>query len=366
MGVFMTDSQTRILRLGVGWFVRIVHHTAAVSLVAFLLAYVVSPSTYAWKAFQTAVFVDELREVSLLAVGIHVGLAGCLWALMYIIYQLVRLRTSNRAPKVVKLARGSVMTETIVILPVWMLLVFGLLQLAVNNVGGILANVAVYEAARSAWVWKGEVGNRAGVTDAVVSDRARIAVAMVMTPVATGDFTTSPVLPAAAKKMRTALAFAHVPLSSVLAGVLPADATDLLAGAGSFSLTGLATRNNQSVWRALDGDPFIIRTLKKFTFAYHCAKVDVSESNGETTVKMTYNHQISMPAMGPVFGKFKFPAADNGYRAGYYTTYKRTSGRASQGNNPANAARPSNFFDGISPGGDSSENDLRGSVGFWD
>lgn len=362
----MTDPQTRMLRLGIGWFVHVVHHTAAVSLIAFLLAYAVSPSTYAWKAFQTAVLVDELRDMSMLAVAIHVGLAACLWALMYIVYQLVRLRLSNRTPKVVKLARGSVMTETIVILPVWMLLVFGLLQLAVNNVGGILANVAVYEAARSAWVWKGESGKRAGVTDAMVADRARIAAAMVMTPVATGDFTTSPMLPAAAKKMRTALAYAHVPLSSVLAGALPADAADFISGAGSFSLTGLATRNNQSVWRALDGDPFIIRTLKKFTFAYHCAKVDVSESNGDTTVKMTYHHQITMPAMGPVFGKFKWPGADNGYRAGYYTTYKRTSGRKSQGNNPANAARPSNFFDAISPGGNSSENDLRSSVGFWD
>jgi hypothetical protein len=285
---------------------------------------------------------------------LHLGLAACLWAMTFIVFQLIKMRVSQRKLGVVKLARGSVMTETIVILPVWMLLVFGLLQLAVNNVGGILANVAVYEAARTAWVWKGEVGKRAGVTDAIVTDRARIAAAMVMTPVATGDFTSDPRLPTvAANKMRNALALAHVPLiGSVASQVLPGNAQDLIAGAGSFSFTGLATRNNQSVWRALDGDPFIIRTLKKFTFAYHCTKVEVSESGGETVAKLTYLHQISMPMMGPVFGSRKLFSADTGYRSGYYTTYKRSSGRASQSNNPANAALPSNFFDGILPSND--------------
>lgn len=352
----MNENQTHRVRTLATWTVYGVLHTFGVGVFAFGLAYVLAPSAYAWKCFQSAVAIGELRDVSLTAGLLHLGLATCLWAMTFIVLQLIKMRVTQRKVGVVKLSRGSVMTETIVILPVWMLLVFGLLQLAVNNVGGILANVAVYEAARTAWVWKGESGKRAGVTDAIVADRARIAAAMVMTPVATGDFTTNPILPAAATKMRNALALAHVPLlGSVAAQVLPGNAQDFLAGAGSVSFTGLATRNNQSVWRALDGDPFIIRTLKKFTFAYHCTKVEVSDSaGGETVAKLTYLHQISMPMMGPVFGSFKALSADTGYRAGYYTTYKRSSGRASQGNNPANAAIPSNYFDDILPSNDAS------------
>ncbi|MEZ4461909.1 MAG: hypothetical protein R3E66_19740 [bacterium] len=362
----MNDKRTRALRVGVNWVVTSVMHTLGVGVYAFALAYVVAPSAYAWRCFEAATAIDELRDTSLLAFGLHVALSACLWALTYIAFQLIKLRRSQRKLAVVRATRGSVMTETIVILPVWMLLVFGMLQLAVNNVGGILANVAVYEAARTAWVWKGEVGKRANVTDAIVADRARIAAAMVMTPVAVGDFASNPTLPAPAAKMRNALALAHVPiLSEAVAGVLPGGAQDFLAGLGSFSFTLFATRNNQSVWRALDGDPFIIRTLKKFTFAYNCTKVEVSEDGGRTVAKLTYNHQIAMPAMGPVFGELKLFSAETGYRSGYYTTFKRTSGRASQSNNPANAALPSNFFQGILPG-NSSENELRGSVGFWD
>jgi len=360
----MIEKQTRRLRHLATWIVYSVLHTLAVGIYAFGLAYVLAPSAYAWKCFQSALAVGEIRDLSLTAALLHLGLAACLWAMTFIVIQLVKMRVSQRKLGVVKLARGSVMTETIVVLPVWMLLVFGLLQLAVNNVGGILANVAVYEAARTAWVWKGEVGKRAGVTDTIVADRARIAAAMVMTPVATGDFTTNPILPAAATKMRNALALAHVPLlGSVASQVLPGNVQDLLAGAGSLSLTGLATRNNQSVWRALDGDPFIIRTLKKFTFAYHCTKVEVSESGGDTVAKLTYNHQISMPMMGPVFGSFKLLSADTGYRAGYYTTYKRSSGRASQSHNPANAALPSNYFDKILPS-DNASGDLASNPNF--
>ncbi len=360
----MKKNQTHRLKTVATWTVHAVLHTFAVGVYAFGLAYVLTPSAYAWKCFQSAVAVGELRDLSVTAGLLHLGLAACLWAMTYIVIQLIKMRTTQRKLGVVKLTRGSVMTETIVILPVWMLLVFGLLQLAVNNVGGVLANVAVYEAARTAWVWKGEVGNRASVTDAMVSDRARIAAAMVMTPVATGDFATNPILPPAATKMRNALALAHVPLlGSVAAQVLPGGAQDFLAGVGSFSFTLFATRKNQSVWRALDGDPFIIRTLKKFTFAYHCTKVEVSESGGETVAKLTYLHHLSMPMMGPVFGSFKLLSEDTGYRTGYYSTYVRTSGRASQSNNPANSAIPSNFFDDILPSNDA-DGELAGEFPF--
>lgn len=363
----MNDTKSTWLRWIVGWATTAIHHTAAVAVYAFVLAYVITPSTLAWKSFRAAATIDELRDMSLTGGLIHVGLAACLWAMTYIVFSLVRLRRKQRKLQVVRARRGSVMTETIVILPVWMLLVFGLLQLAVNNVGGILANVAVYEAARSAWVWKGEAGKRANVNDAMVTDRARIAAALVMAPVAVGDFVANPILPTSATKMRNALALAHVPLSSAVAGALPAVAQDLLGAAGSlYDSALLATRENQSVWRALDGDLFIVRSLKKFTFAYHCTKVQVSETNGETQVKLTYKHQIAMPAMGPVFGKFNYIPTDTGLRFGYYTTYKRTSGRSSQSNNPANAALPSNFFSSSPPSGGGGEGELRGAVGFWD
>lgn len=321
-------------------------HLACVALIALVLGGLLAPSMITVWAAQYVWSTPELLDENILRLALHIGLAACVWGLMVITFLLARERRAKKKA-IVKLSRGTVLTETIIILPVWLLLVFGLAQLAINNIAGILGNVAVYEAARTAWVWEGEVGKRAGVTEAKMKEKVRTAVALVMTPVAPGGFVGNPTLPSHPSRMRTALAMANVPLLGGPASqLMPAGVTDLLGTGASLDLT-IPTRNNQSVSRALDQELFIVRTVKKFTHAFHATKITVN-SGDDTTVTMEYMHFIAMPMMGPIFGQKKglLYALDTSgtMRPGYYTTVKRTTSRRSQKNNPPNAARPSNMF----------------------
>lgn len=339
----------RRIAWGVSWSV---FHATGTAAIAVLFALVLAPSQYTFQLLDHVRMVPELWDQSLIRIALHFGLSACVWALACITFLLFKARVKAQPKRVVKLSRGSVMAETIIVLPVWMLLVFGLAQLTVNNIAGVLMNVAVYEAARSAWVWEGEAGNRAGVNSGMVNENARLAAALVMTPVAPGGFVGDPRLSGRAEKMRLALALTHVPLVGGAIGQnLPGDVQNLLGTVASLDLT-IPTRNNQSVMRALDSDPFIIRTVKKFTHAYHSTSVAVSQSDGDTVVKVTYKHFIAMPIMGPVFGE-KVGILDalstESKRPGYYTTFERTTGRKSQSNNPANATLPSNDFSSTPP-----------------
>jgi len=232
-----------------------------------------------------------------------------------------------------------------VILPFFLLLTFGMSQMVINNIGGALANVAVYEAGRAAWIWKPEAdAGRMGVNSAKALDRAKTAAAMVMTPVAPGDYFGNPSLDTEdAEAMRTALMLTHVPF---VGGALPggsADAVALLA-----LIDPMAFEGNRTFTNALDMSPFIIRTVKKFTHAYHATDVAFDSTGGRTGVKLEYKHHIAMPLMGPLFGSSGIDVV--GLRGGYYAKYERTFGFKTQINTP-NPALPAGPFIGSGPSG---------------
>ncbi len=296
------------------WLWMGVAHAVAVVCVAILMALVVFPVATLEALIRAHATVPQLMERSLPAFALHMGLSACLWALVVIVFQLWR----RPRPKLVRALgrRGSVMAETLIVLPLFLFLTFGMAQLAVNNMGGILANVAVYQAARAAWLWKPEVGVQRvshKMTDKEVKDRARIAAAEVMTPVAPGAYLSNPTGSDAFKKTRFALAAGQVPMGGALGG-----AGSLLATVGSVS-PKLATRNNLSLTTALGTSSFLRRSLLKFTHAYEATSVKITQKNKRVGVKLTYQLHEVMPVANHVFGKFK----KVGWRLGYFLTIKR-------------------------------------------
>ena len=78
---------------------------------------------------------------------LHLGISVCVWALFVILFHTVRPDPTDVSRRF-RATRGTVLTETLIVIPVALTLTFGLAQLAVMNVAGILANLASVQAGR--------------------------------------------------------------------------------------------------------------------------------------------------------------------------------------------------------------------------
>jgi hypothetical protein len=293
------------------------HLTGVLTLASLMLIPFVNQATLEtfWRSAQHPAF---LRLTWLDAV-LYLGLAGCLWALAVILFEVI---TSRRAPvrKTLRLKRGSVMTETLIVLPIFLLLTFGIAQLAINNIAGLMTNAAVFQAGRTAWLWSSEAqAGRMGVTNALVAEMAHVQAAAVLTPVAPGEFVqstdnSSPQF----DQMRGILVGSQLPAFSDDTGRTGMNAADaLLAGENMMSFSG----RDSTFIRALDTSSWQQRTARKFTFAYQASTVQVLNSGGEVGVRLTYLHHQAFPLVGRIFGQ---PRTDVGDRPGFYSVITRS------------------------------------------
>ncbi len=341
-------------------------HVCGVAAIALGLALAMMPADFALEVIKTTVGDEQLLEMSSTAFVLHVGLSATIWAFLFIAFCYVRVRRrelANDERRVVRLARGSVMTETLVILPLFFVLTFGTAQMVINNIAGALCNVAAFEAGRAAWIWKPEAdASRMGTDEDKATDMARIAAAMVMTPVAPGDFFGNGWISSEdARHMRHALALTHIPIFGYL---LPEAATNLLA-LTQFA-DPIASEGNRYFSRALDESAFVIRTIKKFTHAYHVTEVEIAEQDGRLGVNLTYYHHIAMPLVGRIFGNDGLHLGfDSSLRTGRYAKYERFYGFRTQINTP-NPSLPAGPFVGSPPSEPSIEGSIRGETGFND
>lgn len=325
-----------VLLTGVG-------HLAAILGIAMGTTLLVMPWKHAQDVALRLESVPRLWDMSTTGIFIHIGLAACCWALMVIVYKLGRLRMAEaKTARTIRLSRGSVITETLVVFPIFLVLTFGMAQLAVNNIAGILANIAAYEAARAAWVWKPEAeAGRMGTTDGNAVEKCRIAVAMVMTPVAPGEFLSDVTMDGSdfAEEARMVALGANVPLMGVLSTLVPAEANSLFqAGVTLASIAPqLAVRGNLTYNTALDDQSFWLRTIRKFTHAYEAAGCEIKDDH---SVKMTYQMHAAMPVVRPIFGELKIV----GGRIGYFSEFVREFGFRKQVNTP-NPNGPQNIGD---------------------
>lgn len=308
-------------------------HLTATAAVTIVTALLVMPLQHAEGVVARLNSVPQLWEMSQLAIALHIALSACIWALVCIVYKLVRLRLAEqKRVATVKLSRGTVVTETLIVMPIFLMLTFGMAQLTINSIGGILANIAAYEAARAAWVWQPEEDasdKRMDLPEGTAEQKCRIAVAFAMMPIAPGDFLKNPALSSDyGDKARMLALGANVPLSGVLSDVLGEGLVGLGAGAlgaGEYiALTGDASYN-----RALDTSSFAVRSVRKFTTAFLAAECDIKNDH---SVEMKYKHYVAMPVVGRIFGTWD--TIGPGLLPGYYGTYERTFGFRKQINTP--------------------------------
>jgi hypothetical protein len=255
----------------------------------------------------------KFAELTGVEFAIHFGLATVMWlAAVFLYHQFTRIKEV----KTVKLQEqaGAVLAETIVVLPVMLLIIFGLAQVAVNNIAGMLANVAAYEGARSAWVWAPEINEGrmdGGIDTAAVDERAKIAAALVMTPVAPGDYRQQGLTGFSDefKNVRKAMFVGQFPV-----GAAPPVSSALSTG-GNLELR---------FSKALDESSFTERTAKKLTHAYmSVSKADAQVQNEEMVFDFEYLHYQGFPIVGLFLGERVITTSAPGGRAGYYSRIKR-------------------------------------------
>lgn len=114
------------------------------------------------------------------------GLAGCAWALMFIMYRLARGHFKRPKHVALKKAKGTIIAETLIVLPTFFMLTFGLAQMALTSIAGLLTTLASYEVTRGLAVWSVEEGqNRSPggtVTAAHIRNKMRLQAAAVIAP----------------------------------------------------------------------------------------------------------------------------------------------------------------------------------------
>jgi hypothetical protein len=223
---------------------------------------------------------------------------------------------TRRARRRVVAARGTVLTETLIIFPVFLLLTFGLAQFILNCTAGLLANLAVFQAGRTAFLWHQEVD--ADEVDA----RAKIAAATVMTPVSpSGIQVGCPFGIDQPYYGAKSTAFAE------MVG-MPSDSGQSLAAGKARGNRG----EDLSFITPLGTESFAERTVVKF-YQSNCL-TDVTTDG--TKVELTYRHRQLMPLVGGIFGD-QFSTNE------YYSELERTfEGLPSQVR--PNYTPPANFF----------------------
>lgn len=261
------------------------HLIGVLAVFAVVMGLTLSPQV-ALSVMETSLSDGALRESLLWRMGIQLGLAGCFWTMGYLFYCSVsQTLAARRVPRLIRRAYGTVVTETLIVMPVLLLLIFGLAQLSINNIAGILSHVASFQAARTVWVWEPE-----SVSDAELEERVRVAVAAVMAPVASGN------MPAAYQRDLGARAQA---MSSLMT-----ERFKSLAG-GGVGAAGASTR--QSIVEGLDGNAsHTARATRKFTQAYRSVgPVELTKGQGGAAIgaTMAYQHYQAMPLVGRIFGK---------------------------------------------------------------
>ncbi len=301
-------------------------HLGGVLLVTLVLGFLAIPGT---AQLQTLINAAEqstaLGQDLLISAFFHLLLSTVIWfGLAMAVEFLWKRRASQPTPaRVVRPARGSIYVEFLAIIPVFMMLLFGLLQLVFLNLGSALTTVASYEAARAAWIWEAEIaenqisggwGNEPSndITLDDVEDRVRIATALVMTPIAAGDYSMSNV-----EVTPEFEAMRHTMTGRF--GTVPGTSAEGQAGSAAMDAYTSVNRT-ASLRRSLDATNIPIRAWRKFTFAYMSTDViEIIREPDRVGARVAYYQHMSMPFVDAVFGETSHP---HNVRGGHYVRWE--------------------------------------------
>jgi hypothetical protein len=285
----MTKKGVRRYRVVV-WGVQLLGHAVA-SAIAFGLFAMIFMTEKSLIMLDIGLLDEQMSGRLLSEIALIYGVSACFWAMLFLVGKYFTARKEKTKRMSLAAARGTVMTETLIVLPVFFLLTFGLAQMSINSMAGLLTTLGTYQAARTVAVWGPEVGhNRSGgggVSSDTVRDKARIAAAGVIAPVA-------PTVGQAMACNSNSTTLNQMLLSMTGAGVSPAAAP------------------KTEIWSfadALDSQSFGDRGWVKMRTAYCMVDVEFgsvitdpdSNDRQEFTTTVTYNHLNVMPLVNHIF-----------------------------------------------------------------
>lgn len=261
-------------------------------------------------------------------VALHFALATAAWALVVAGFRLIRQRIRERsAPdRVVRAKQGSVMVETLIVIVPFLLLTSGLAQLALRNVAGVLADLALYQGTRTAWVWQPEIPLNEGrgdqnVTEDMVERRARLASAAVFAPSAPSSFQLRDNTPHIVSELSGTMFATFGGTAHEGAG-----ANGQADAARTFGDRDAADGENLSFARAFDDSSFQDRAARKLTFAYIAfSEYDINTAGNRIFVSFRYQFNVVFPWFAHIFGgqrRAQGPSG-NGVRPGWYVPIER-------------------------------------------
>ncbi len=274
-------------------------HLVGVGATAALLVMFLLPSAHLEVLWNSAWASEEVGRNVLLSSLLHVVVSAVVWFIVASGAQMgyKAMRQKSPAGRATVRARGSVYVETMAVFPVFLLLTFGLIQLTLINLGGALAHVAAYESARTVWLWEPERAQNqvdsqnamVTVDDEDVRERARIAAALVMTPVAPGDY----------GAMETGVSDEFEAIREAMTSRFTA--TPQLVGV-TQQLTQL-TSDDASLVMSLDSASMPERAFRKFTVSYLGTEVqEVIVQGDRVGVHFEHYQRMAMPFVHALFG----------------------------------------------------------------
>ncbi|GEM_PF-2816674 len=225
----------------------------------------------------------QIRSQILEPFFILLALSATLWiGIMFIVYALKH----NSRP--LARTKGAIMTETLIVLPIFLLFTGGLAQMGMNSMAGLLTTVGAFEAGRTLAVWGPEVGKSridGVITEDIARDQARIAVAAIVTPVARDAIV-------------DVLCQSSDAFNKYADGMGAALSPVLLTAAAAPAALGAQTK----IWSfssAFGNKTFLMRGNAKLKSAYCSVSIDVDFSTIPTsgkqgavfTVEVAYKHR---------------------------------------------------------------------------
>jgi hypothetical protein len=280
----------------------------------------------------------QLGEATSVGILFHLAASVLLWASLVVIWQAINA-SRTRPRRIVCASSGAVLIETVVVLPVMLTLIFGLSQIVLNNIARTVVNVAVFQAARTAWIWDNEVGvDGKGESDGPEDERtqhyARIQAAMVLAPVAVAPKGVDDSNPSSDRLAAMGMIFALQVPSLILENQASAGAERAGNAVGDSESSPLSNDYASALGGAR---PFSVRSVIGMSAAYHSLFTDASasteglnitRSNDEISVSFSYLHHQDMPLVRKMLGtEFTVDAVGGtGYfvpMSGRYTTRRQ-------------------------------------------
>lgn len=285
------------------WSIRVVAHVSGVLAVLGVVVMCFVDSEVA-RAFLVALDDPTFYSIITIPTVSLVGVASCLWALIWITGALVIQGRRDRKKLHVVRARGTIMTEFLIILPTYLLLTSGLAQLAINSTAQVLTSLATFQAGRTAWIWEAETRSsnvRNGTTANDVNDRARIAAAAVLAPVVPAEF-------------RGTCGYTSTFDEAMRAMTLMPASTARGLTIGQVD----ALPKNRFYNVAFDDSIMLERGAKKFFMAYCHTTVTYKMGGKGIATEVSYDHANVFPWFAYLFGQQKV----SGGRLAYYSVMK--------------------------------------------